>query len=96
MTVDADEVRRIAELARLHLDPVAIDTLGAELATVVDYVAMLDELDVADVPPTASAAGDRKPPRPDACVPSLGASEALGPAPDAAAGHFRVPSILAP
>jgi len=94
--IDRAEVRRIARLARLELDEADVDVLSSQLASILDYVAMLDELDLVEVPPTShrlSDAGHAL--REDAPSPGLGTAEALANAPDAADGHFRVPRVLA-
>jgi len=96
MTVEADDVRRIVELAKLRLDDTTVETFRAQLGSVLDYVAMLDEIDVRNVPPTFRAIDDGQPVRPDECRPSLSPERALANAPDAAEGHFRVPNVLDP
>lgn len=47
----ADEVLRIARLARLRLDPQRLEAFRAELASMLNYVAVLNELDVTGVEP---------------------------------------------
>lgn len=94
MPIDAAEVIRIASLARLDLDPAAVEKLRSQMQTLLDYVAMLETVDVDQVPPTAHTREERQPYRPDETVPSLPREVALASAPDAAAGHFRVPRVL--
>lgn len=94
MAIDADEVLRIARLAHLDLDPQTAKRFTGELTAILDYVAVLDTLDVRDVAPAARACDAPKPLRPDEPVPSLPAATALASAPDAAAGFFRVPRVL--
>lgn len=95
MSIDAREVRHIAALAKLDLEPAATERLRAQLQEVLDYVAMLDELDAPGVAAALGGPGREGLPRPDETVPSLGAGEALRNAPDPAEGHFRVPKVLA-
>ena len=47
----ADEVLRIARLARLRLDSHQVEACRAELATMLNYVAVLNELEVANIEP---------------------------------------------
>jgi len=88
------EVIRIARLAHLDLDPETVPELARQLRAILDYVALLDEVAVEAVPPTAGASGERQPLRADDPVPSLPQERSLANAPDAAEGHFRVPRVL--
>jgi aspartyl-tRNA(Asn)/glutamyl-tRNA(Gln) amidotransferase subunit C len=94
--VDADEVRRIAALARLSLEPQTVETLRVQLASILAFVAMLDDVDVSGVPPTFRTVSEGQPPRADDATPSLGTDRALASAPDAERGHFRVPRVIDP
>lgn len=94
MRIDSEEVRRIAALARLELDDATVEQFRAQLGTILDHVALIDSLGVEGVAPTAHPLDARQPLRPDVPTPSLTQAEALRPAPDAAAGHFRVPKVL--
>jgi aspartyl-tRNA(Asn)/glutamyl-tRNA(Gln) amidotransferase subunit C len=92
--VDADRVRAIARLARLTLDGAEVESLGRDLAAIVAYVGVLDELDLADVPPTAHPFLDAMPLRPDAAHTPAGFAVLGANAPDPHDGYFRVPRIL--
>ena len=94
MAIDVAEVRRIARLACLEPDRLDLDTLSRQLRSILDHVALLDEVDVEGTPPTsqATSAGTRR--RDDEPVAGPGAEEALRNAPDASEGHFRVPSVI--
>ena len=92
--IDRAEVRRIAQLAHLELDDAVVDALSLELESILDYVALLDELDVDAVDPAPWLPVEGSPLREDEPQPSLTHAEALKNAPDAAEGHFRVPKVL--
>ncbi len=94
MAIDHAEVRRIARLAHLELDPGEDATLVRELQSILDHVASLDELDLESVPATADRPDAGPPLREDTERASLSNDEALASAPDHAAGHFRVPQVL--
>ena len=49
------DVRKVAELARLDLDPALTERLQKEMEAIVGYVEMLNELDVTGIEPTAHA-----------------------------------------
>lgn len=92
--MDLEEVRRIALLARLELDEATLVAFRSQLRSILDYVAMLDDIDVRSTAPTSWARSVGQPLREDEEQASLSAEEALCNAPDAAAGHFRVPRVL--
>ncbi|MCP3979718.1 MAG: Asp-tRNA(Asn)/Glu-tRNA(Gln) amidotransferase subunit GatC [bacterium] len=93
MPIDEREVRHIAQLALLDLDAQALERLRRELGSILDYVALLDQLDVDDVPPTRGAGTERRL-RDDTESTSLAVAEALCNAPDSAEDHFRVPRVI--
>jgi aspartyl-tRNA(Asn)/glutamyl-tRNA(Gln) amidotransferase subunit C len=94
VSIDTKEVLRIAALAHLELEPASVETLGQQLKQILDHIAVLQELDVSDVPPTTHPLGRGQASRPDEVAPSLSAEDALANAPDAAEGYFRVPRVL--
>ncbi len=94
MPIDAEEVRRIAELARLELDDATVETFRHQLQACLDYVAALDDLDLEAVPPTPRPATSGQEPREDRRRDGLSVEEALHNAPDASGGHFRVPRVI--
>lgn len=94
MSISADEVRRIAGLAQLELDDPTAELFRDQLAAILDYVAMLDELQLEHVPPASHGALGGQLPRPDEVAPSLDRADALGAAPDTDGAHFRVPRVL--
>ena len=57
MKLTVEEIKKIATLARLELTPEQIETYGDQLSGVLDYVAMLSEVDTTDVEPTAQVTG---------------------------------------
>ena len=94
MPIDQDEVERIAQLARIQLDPATARHFGAQLETILDYVTQLDELPLEDTPPTTQLLGESPPLRPDEPQACLTQDKALRSAPDADDGHFRVPGVM--
>jgi aspartyl-tRNA(Asn)/glutamyl-tRNA(Gln) amidotransferase subunit C len=96
VSIEADEVRRIAALARLDLDDATVERFREQLGAILGYVATLDDL---GAPPDEPGASGRPAPlpsglRPDEIRPSLPIDEAVRDAPDTAAGFFRVPRVL--
>ncbi len=94
MALTPDEVRAIAELARLDLDASALERAGAQLTQILDFVAALDRLDLEGCEP-ASFAPDKAPLRAD--TPNgrrLDHDAALAGAPEAEDGFFLVPPVV--
>jgi aspartyl-tRNA(Asn)/glutamyl-tRNA(Gln) amidotransferase subunit C len=94
MSIDIDEVRRIAELARLEIPADQVERLAGQLSQVLDFAATLHKLDLQGCEPTVFAPADA-PMRED--VPDsrrLGAERALAAAPEKGDGFFLVPPIV--
>jgi aspartyl-tRNA(Asn)/glutamyl-tRNA(Gln) amidotransferase subunit C len=96
MALSLEEVRRIARLARLRLDPDEERRFAGQLSAILDHVAELSKLDVSGVEPMthALAAEDAAPLRADEARPSLAPDEALANAPAREGTCFRVPRII--
>ncbi len=90
----AADVRHVAELARLELTEDEITLFAGQLAAVLEYAAQLQEVDTAEVPPTATVLPLRSVMRADEPRPSLPVAEALANAPEAGDGFFRVHAVL--
>jgi len=55
MSIDRDEVRRIAALARLEIAEDAIDRMAAQLSSVLEFAATLNALDLVGCEPVSFA-----------------------------------------
>lgn len=88
------DIRHVARLARLELTDAEADRLGAQLGHVLDYVAQLDELDTADVPPTTHAVALPSARREDRVTGRLDRAEALAAAPEHDDRAFSVPRVV--
>jgi aspartyl-tRNA(Asn)/glutamyl-tRNA(Gln) amidotransferase subunit C len=94
MSLTLEEVAYVARLARMQLEPDELETMQAQLSAILDYVEILQELDVEDVPITAQVSGLSTVMRPDAVLPSLTHEEALGNAPRHAETMFQVKAVF--
>ena len=88
------DVHHVAKLASLTLTDAEAARFGEELEAIVAYVAQLDGLDTADVPPTAHVQLDRMPLRDDSPAPCLSHEDALAQAPAVEGGGFAVPTFV--
>lgn len=94
MSIQRDEVRRIAELARLEIPEDRIDRMAAELSAVLDFAGTLKKLDLEGCEPSAFASR-ATPLRDDALdARRLGPEKALEQAPEGEHGFFLVPPVV--
>jgi aspartyl-tRNA(Asn)/glutamyl-tRNA(Gln) amidotransferase subunit C len=94
VTITRQDVDHVARLARLALADDELDALQEQLSKILDHAARVTALDTEGVPPTSHAIPLSNVFRPDEPAPCLTQEEALALAPEAEAGHFRVPRIL--
>ncbi len=92
--ISADDVRRVAELARLQLAEAKIATYTNQLERILDYVAQLQAVDTEGVPPTTRAVEVVNVTREDVVVPTPVREDLLNEAPQREGDFFRVPRIL--
>ena len=91
MAITRDEVLHVARLARLALTEDEISKFQQQLSAILEAVSKVDELDLADVEPTAHPLDLSNVWAADEPRPSLPVEEALANAPDREEGYFRVP-----
>ncbi len=90
----AMNVEHVAHLVRMELTPDETESFGRQLGRVLEYIGQLQQLDVAEVEPTAHAVPVRNVLREDRTAPGLPREEALANAPLARQGLFIVPRII--
>lgn len=90
--IDRDELLHVARLARLALDEDELQTTAAELSSILDHVATIDELDLEGIEPTAHIGDVEDSLRADQVARSLPREVALAPAPAIRDDGFLVPS----
>ena len=93
--ISADDVRKVAKLARLELPEDKIATYTGQLERILDYVAHLEQVDTEGVPPTTRAVEVVNVTRPDRVEPTPVREELLNQAPQREGDFYRVPKILA-
>ena len=94
MAMTREEVKAIAQLARLHLEPAELDQMQLELGSILEYFTSLDSVDTTDVPPMTHAVAIDTPLRPDVVEPSLPVELALRGAPKRDGDQIVVPAII--
>lgn len=92
--IDLDQVRKVANLARLELTPEEEKQFLPQLNSILDYFQQLSELDTDDVPPTTRAIDVSNITRSDELKPYPDREALLREAPDQDGDFFKVPQIL--
>jgi len=93
--ISADDVRKVAKLARLDLPEDKIATYTGQLERILDYVDHLQAVDTDGVPATTRAVEVVNVTREDAVVSTDVREQLLNEAPLREGDFFRVPKILA-
>ena len=93
--ITADDVRKVADLARLALPEEKIATYTGQLERILDYVAHLEAVDTTDVAPATRAVEVVNVTRDDRVEATPVREELLNQAPQREGDFFRVPKILA-
>jgi aspartyl-tRNA(Asn)/glutamyl-tRNA(Gln) amidotransferase subunit C len=91
--ISEEEVRHVAELARLGLSDEEVTRMSGELGAILDSVEKLGELELSGVQPTANPLSAVNVLRADEPHEELPRDEALSQAPDPADDLFGVPRI---
>ena len=91
--ISEEEVRHVANLARLGLTEDEVQKMSGQLGAILDSLAQIGELDLENVPPTANALNLTNVLRPDEPHQELPSDGALSPAPAAVDDLFAVPRI---
>jgi aspartyl-tRNA(Asn)/glutamyl-tRNA(Gln) amidotransferase subunit C len=94
MKLSQEEVRYVAELAKLSLTEEEVAQYAEQLSDILSYAEMLQEVDTSGIPPTPYVLPLTNVLREDEAGPSLSNAEALANAPDQEDGFFRVRAVF--
>jgi len=89
-----EQVRHIAELAKLGITEEEAELFAGQLSEILEYAQMLNQLDTSEIPPTAQAIRMRSVTRRDEVQPSLSPDKILANAPQREGNCFKVKLIL--
>jgi aspartyl-tRNA(Asn)/glutamyl-tRNA(Gln) amidotransferase subunit C len=92
--ITAEDVRKVAQLARLDLPEEKIATYTGQLERILEYVAHLEAVDTEGVPATTRAVEVVNVTRDDRIEPTPVREQLLDLAPQREGDFFRVPRIL--
>jgi aspartyl-tRNA(Asn)/glutamyl-tRNA(Gln) amidotransferase subunit C len=94
MSISRSEVEHIALLARMRLSEDELTRMTDQLAGILEHIAVLQEADVSDVPPSASTLPPIDHFRPDTAAPSMPPDVLLANAPERDDNYLRVKAVL--
>lgn len=94
MQITPEDIRKVAHLARLELNPAEVAQMTDQVGTILAYIDKLNELDTTGVRPTTHALAINNAFRDDVLVPSLPQAEALSNGPKQNGEAFVVPKII--
>lgn len=90
-----DEVRHVAKLARLRLTDAELEEYRVQLSSVLDHIALLNELDLTDVEPMARPADASNRFDEDTVARPMPLEQLLANAPAVEDRYLAVPKVLA-
>lgn len=94
MALTLEQVRHIAQLARLRLTREEESRYREQLSAILDHAARLAQVDTAAIPPTATVLPLTAPLRPDEPRPGVGRDRVLVNAAATEEGMFRIPPVF--
>jgi aspartyl-tRNA(Asn)/glutamyl-tRNA(Gln) amidotransferase subunit C len=94
MSVTKQEVKYIADLARLQFEEDDVASLAEDMNQILEHMEQLEEVDTSDVEPLEHVVDLEFRYRPDETEEPLDHEEALKNAPDADSDYFRVPRVI--
>ena len=94
MKISFEEVKHVADLARLEMSSEEVESMTRQLDGILNYVAKLNELDTTGVQPTTHAISIVNAFREDQVKPSLDREDTLANAPQQNGESFVVPKVI--
>ena len=94
MSLDRDDVRKIAFLARIKIEDAELKPLADELNSIIGWVEQLGEVNTEGVEPMTSVAEMLTPQRPDQVTDGNVTQKVLANAPDRVKDFYAVPKVL--
>ena len=94
MAITLDQVRWVAQLARLQLEPDELESIARDLGAIVDYINQLQALNTESVEPLAHTLDLQNVFREDQLAPSLSVDDALANASARKGDFYAVPAVL--
>lgn len=94
MAISEDEVRHIAELAKLELTSDEVERFRVELSAVIEYMGQLNQIDTSDISVSEPSVSNGNVLREDRAEGSLSVDDAIAIAPAVTNNMFSVPKVI--
>ncbi len=94
MTLNSNDVLKIANLARIHVTPEEQELLAQQLSNILDMMKQLNQIDTTGVEPLTSVAKQKLPRRADDITDGGYAADLLANGPDVMGDFFVVPKVI--
>jgi aspartyl-tRNA(Asn)/glutamyl-tRNA(Gln) amidotransferase subunit C len=94
MSLDAATVRRIASLARIHVEDAEVATLQTELNSILGWIEQLNEVNVDGIEPLTGAAQMALKMRDDVVTDGGYTEKVMANAPERAGSFYVVPKVV--
>ena len=94
MSIDKNQVKKIAKLSRVSLDESKLESLSKDLASILNFVEQLNELDTKKTEPLTSIVEKTLEPRTDKINDGKIKNEILKNSPDKNEDFFIVPKVV--
>lgn len=92
--LDEQTVRAIAKLAAIEVSDSEVHQFGSDLNSILEYIEVMNEVDVAKIEPTSHVHGINNAFRDDVLIDSLNREKALSSAPQTIGSSFKVPRVI--
>ena len=94
MSFGLEEAKKVAHLARIHVSDDELDNLTKELASILDFMDELNEVDITDISAMSSVTPMKIPLRKDQIASGGNSSIILSNAPASENNFFSVPKVV--
>ena len=95
MAISKDQVRHVANLARLEIDESEVELYSEQLSRILEAIDELNQVDTEQIEPTAHVLSLHSVMREDTAGECLDREVVLQQAPDRQGPYFRVPKVVA-
>ena len=94
MSIDKNQVKKVAKLSRISLDDNKLESLSKDLASILNFVEQLNELDTKKIEPLSSIVDKTLEPRSDKINDGKIKKEILKNSPNKNEDFFIVPKVV--
>jgi aspartyl-tRNA(Asn)/glutamyl-tRNA(Gln) amidotransferase subunit C len=94
MSIDKNQVKKVAKLSRISLDDSKLESLSKDLASILNFVEQLNELDTKKIEPLNSIVDKTLEPRTDKINDGEIKNDILKNSPDKNEDFFIVPKVV--